>query len=270
MAAVDMHGGGGLHGGGGGWHGGGGGWHGGGWHGGGGWPWRRLAGGGSYGYGYRIPLLTASAITSGYPAYAYGYPTLRIRLPVLRIPLPGYGIRLPYQGLSLQGYAYPVTATAILTLRWLSIALTRQRGRRRRYCRSGGRRSDRQRRLSHDAGRWRSGWRRCRRGPWRSGGHRSLLSANDQIPALRNRWPAFTLFSRIAVEAPLIWARGGARCARETDFVQGPEAHPLWRARSLAADRRRQGRQRDQPCELGRLGGRGRHRHGQRGQRRQL
>jgi glycosyltransferase involved in cell wall biosynthesis len=51
--------------------------------------------------------------------------------------------------------------------------------------------------------------------------------------------------------------------SRSNNGVQGVEAHHLWRPRSLAAGRRRQGRCGDQPYELGRMGGGRRHRHGQ-------
>ena len=110
----------------------------------------------------------------------------------------------------------------------------------------------------------------------RSPAERSHPATADAVsPLLRRRGAAGTgssgplQFIRISTKPPYM-ARRKARCAWESGFVQGSEAHPLRRPGSLAADRRRQGRVGDQPCELGRVGGGRRHRHGQRGQRRQL
>ena len=59
--------------------------------------------------------------------------------------------------------------------------------------------------------------------------------------------PGATTFASLS-NAPTI---GRSFSSRRDDRVQGAEAHPLWRPRSLAAGRRRQGRFGDQPCSSG-------------------
>ena len=244
-----FHGGGGMHGGWGGGHGdwhGGGGWHDGGWHGGHD-HWLLL------GFLCRLYPYDGGYYGSYYPSYycnPYGYPLFLSDLLSVRICLrPNYA---PYAAALIP--ATRISRTAILSLT------------------ANG----------HPCTNPAAGWSAAA-SPERQRAQRSAAPATTQAlaprsavrsaPSLAEQRQARlltdfakptgrrTLFSRISLQAPLYERAKRRTRAKETDFVQGPEAHPLWRARSLAADRRRQGRQRDQPRELGRLGGGRRHRH---------